>query len=188
MTTKTAPTESHSPSPWAERDGVIVSVPLDVVVSVNDADSTRPHHIGLVAIVYGHHLGPDPKGLRSYSLDGNKRLITAAPEMLALLRKYHDAMESWELNTVSDDDALDRLSDLTAETEALFARVEATSPPIVELPPVCPSVPKHPYGPWDCLTGWRADGVIHDCKLRRGHEDACECYCGRSQADGEDAA
>ena len=51
--------------------------------------------------------------------------------------------------------------------------------------PVCPAVPKHPYQPRDCMYGWHHGGVIHDCRLREGHDDDHECFCDAC-ADPED--
>lgn len=74
----------HTPGPWAVKPGehceAVYSVPLYRAVTLRDG--TRSHE-GLVALVYGHH---DAGGI--YSQDANNRLIAAAPELLALARKY----------------------------------------------------------------------------------------------------
>ena len=76
---------AHSPAPWANVDGVIVSVPLDKIVMVKMDDGTEhPHHTGMVALVYGHHVEGD------YTHDANARLIALAPEMLALIKALID--------------------------------------------------------------------------------------------------
>lgn len=76
---------AHDPGPWAVIDGQIVSLPIDEVVPVlpvNEGEPPRDHHRGLVALVYGHHNADN-----QYSLEANRHLIAAAPELLAALKE-----------------------------------------------------------------------------------------------------
>ena len=74
--------------PWEVRDGVVVSVPIDKVVTVEMPDGPREHHTGMVAIVYGHHVDDH------YTLDANKSLIAEAPAMAALLGRIIGRLDS----------------------------------------------------------------------------------------------
>jgi hypothetical protein len=78
----------HSPGPWkvmtGEHSTDVYSVPLTKIKVVDD----KPHIEGLVALVYGHH---DAVG--NYSLEANRKLIAAAPDLLAALQammRYYD--------------------------------------------------------------------------------------------------
>jgi hypothetical protein len=80
----------HSPLPWAVADGVVVSTPIDAVemVTLKGEDTPRVHHTGLVAIVYGHHVGP--QGARVFTHDGNMdfivRAVNSHADLLAALK------------------------------------------------------------------------------------------------------
>lgn len=76
-------TPAFTPGPWRDVDGVVVAEALDAIVMVAQKDGTMaPHHTGLLALVYGHHVGDDSV----YTLNGNRRLIAAAPDLYAALK------------------------------------------------------------------------------------------------------
>lgn len=110
----------HTPGPWTIWGGNVISESAGTLVMPEGA---REHHTGLVAIVYGHHVGE----AHHYTLDANVRLITEAPAMLALLRSFAAYVEGAYDGDINHMDKTLPEGHLWRATRALLARVDRAS-------------------------------------------------------------
>lgn len=107
---------NHTLGPWEIFKGGIYSVPIRKQIEPCTLEDGRIVHAGLVALVYGDHYNEQ----REYTVDANRTLIAAAPDLLEALKDamtWFSKLEDW--SGVGDPD-LDKY-------RAAIAKAEGTS-------------------------------------------------------------